>query len=251
MRKYFSVFYLTSRQSFYKIIALMCISGIVQYIFFQKELDALSSFNRSNLTGYRDLERVTSLSAINVIYAATVVAVLVLLTITGTAFGSKCNYTIKRLSVSEKAYFYIQSIYNIIVLVFLLGFEILLTFVFSNMYIAVANKDFISNQSIFLAYYRNDFLHSLLPLADTLIIIRNALQIFALSLAASFLSYKQRRGKKSVAVIFLTVFSIIWNSGEIGGSLSVMLTYFICAAITAFIIIYVKNGWGENDDYYD
>lgn len=249
MKKYLSVFYLVSRHSFYKIIAVMAISGFAQYFFFNKELSALAHYDTSSVAAYPDLERLISLSAVNVIFALTVAAVLFSLSICGTAFGSRCNYTIKRLSVNESTYFKIQTVYNCIILIVLLGAEILLAYIFSMKYISAAKPSFISDQSVFLAFYRNEFLHSLLPLSDILIWIRNIMQIFALSLSAAFFSYKQRRSKRSIGVIFLTVFSIIWNSGEVGGSLSVIVTYLICGSVIAFIIAYVKNGWGENNEY--
>ena len=251
MKKYLSVFYLTARHSFYKIIALMTLSGIVQYLLFQKELTALLNSDISSLTGYRDIERVISLSAINIVFAVTVAAVIFLLSVTAVAFGSECNYTVNRLSVSESVYFTLQSFYNFLVLIFILGFEIVLTYIFTQKYIESANVCFVSNQSVFLAYYRNEFLHSILPLSDILIWIRNAMQIFTLSLAASFFSYKQRRGKRSIAVIFLTIFSIIWNSGNVGGDLTVIITYILCVCMSAYIIVYVKNGWGEQNEYVD
>ncbi len=251
MKKILSVFYLIARHSFYKIIAVMAVSGIVQYLFFRKELNAIVNTQSTTLTGYLDIERVISLSAINVIFALTVVTILLFLSVTGAAFGSRTNYTVKRLLISEKAFFSIQSVYNFIVLITLLGAEILLTYAFTQQYMSVANESFISNQSVFLAFYRNEFLHSLLPLSDILIWVRNAMQIITFSLAASFFSYKQRRGKRSIAVIFLAVFSIIWNSGNVGGDLTVILTYLICACMIGFIIMYVRKGWGEDNEYAD
>lgn len=251
MKKLISVFYLAARPSFYKILVVLLTSTAIQFLFFDKELSTLSGYHTSTLSGYPDLEHLISLSAINVIFAVTFVVILFLLSITGTAFGSKCNYTLSRLAVSDRTYFFLQTLYNFIILIILLCTEVLICNAFAHQYLEAANTSFISNQTIFLAFYRNEFLHSLLPLSDVLIWVRNFLQMISLSISASFFAYKQRRGKKSIGVMFLAVFSIIWNSGEVGGSLSVILTYLICVCMIVYMVLYVKNGWGENNEYVD
>jgi len=249
MKKHLSVFCLIARSSIFKVILILVLSLIIQSAFFISECN--NAFHAEDLSGdyIPDLERMVSLSAANVWFAGTVCLITLLLCIHGCEFGSKCSYTVKRLSVSEISVFFMQAAYNATVFIILLCSEIILTFFLSGYYLSAAPAEFISGQSVFLAFYRNEFLHSILPLEDIILWIRNALLFCTFSLATAFFPLKHRRGKISVAIFFIAVFSVIWNSGTIGADFSVIVAIFISLIMSAYILYYVIKISGEEPSY--
>jgi hypothetical protein len=68
----------------------------------------------------------------------------------------------------------------------------------------------------FLAFYRQKFLHSLLPLGETTRYIRNAALILSLGVSAASFSYRQRHGLRGVAVALLAAFTVAVFAGNMG-----------------------------------
>ncbi len=102
-----------------------------------------------------------------------------------------------------------------------------------------------SAQSLFLAFWRNDFLHSLLPLAEVSRWIRNGLMILAMGLVTAFFGGEELWNRKMplvwIGVLFLLVFSDSagsWRSDLIKGVLFLGIILFILAGV-------IRRGWCE------
>jgi hypothetical protein len=89
-----------------------------------------------------------------------------------------------------------------------------------------------------LAFWRNRFLHSLLPLGEVGLWIRNVLLIISFSLAAAEVPYLQRRHEFSSSVIWLTSYTVVFFNKGIGQGWGLERNFQVLAAviITAMVI---------------
>ena len=230
MKKYLSVFGLFAQSSIYKtlgIILLMILAetGLFAYAF----VPDLSSESVSRFEHYIGLSR------IDLCLAAAFILITVVLCLPGTEFGSKVGYTLRRLSVSEKAVFFCQVIFNTISYLILWAVQVGILFAFSLWYTMKTPIEFVNNQSIFLAFYRSEFLHTILPLSEVMLWIRNILLVISLGFASAEFPYIQRRRKHSPFIVPLSIFMLLFFITGIG------VVENIVASIFLFVIVVCKS----------
>ena len=108
---------------------------------------------------------------------------------------------------------------------------------------------FAGPQALMIAFYRNGFLHALVPLADTAVWLRNAAMVLFLGLVSAWIPKRQREGKKRAGLI-LTVLTIIWLpmvfqvEGR-DGVIAVMLFCGACAAALFIMAMFKKEEFDE------
>lgn len=237
MRKYLSIFGLFGKMSFCKIFVCFVILSVFQLsIYFVNFSEALI------------LEETFTL-----LYPISFLACLVLvckLLISSSNHSEKTAYTVQRLQTSEKAFFHIQTVYNAVILFTLFALQSILLFVMCNYYISHSAAELTSEMSLFLAFYRVDFLHSVLPLDDTLVVFGNIFLIIGLSFACAVFSYKGRRGKFSYSIIiFLALVCVTFTRGI--GNVSNDITFHVAALIVtgkALFTVYMQEE--ENEENY-
>ena len=95
-------------------------------------------------------------------------------------------------------------------------------------------------QTVFLAYYRSDLFHALLPLDDIIIWIRNFLVCIGLGIAAAAFPYRQREGKFGSEIVVLVCLSLVWFVSGLGNyQLDVLLlSGFIITAMEAIYHVF-------------
>lgn len=122
--------------------------------------------------------------------------------------GSQSQYTLRRFRLSGAQIFFTEVFYNLLCLILVFTVQIWLSIGMLQM------GDDHSLQNIFLAFYRIDFLHSLLPMAEWERWLRNILLLlaFAMGTACGF-------GKRDYVLPSLTfVWTVCWFSHPIGRS---------------------------------
>lgn len=201
MKKHLSVFSLIARDSIYKIFCLWILSAVLQSVFFSFQLKKQTSAEIPSVKGSFEG------AFIWVIFAIFFVITLTMLTKTGMQFSSKTGYTLRRLRISEKNVFLWQSTYNFIMIFLTVIFEILLCFFLAKTAAGALPEKFITNQSIYIAFYDCAFLQNLFAGRDTVRIIRNIIMIISLSINCSAFSYLIRRNKKWLGLIVVIVLS--------------------------------------------
>lgn len=232
MKKHISVFGFYARSSIYKVLLVLLLMILAETGAF------LFQFRGELANYYNLLEQVTQGNAevaylarpeellgngyISVIFAAAVTAVSVILCFPGCEFGAKTSYTIKRLQVNERACFFWQMLCSLMLYLLVYAVQIAVVFGLSQYYIRYAPEELVGNQSVFLMFYRSEFLHSLLPLADIRIWVRNLFLLFGLAFGAAGFSYQQRRKKKPMALYLMLVCAWFFFSQEIAGFSNVM-----------------------------
>ena len=232
MKKHLSVFGLYARSSLFRVIGILLLMCAVEVAFFHVELQkALEAYE---VVGYgmASLERMFMRAATNVYFRVALVLITIVICLPGCEFKSKTGYTMRRLTISERATFFHQAAYNLLVYIMLFAVQLTLVFALSQYYLSAVPEECISNQTMFLAFYRNDFLHSLLPLEDIGLWIRNGLLIITFALATAEYPYRQRRHKFSSTALALVVYTIVWFDQDIG-----QLGHVIITAIIALMLI--------------
>lgn len=215
MRKHLSVLMLIARSTIYKILMLFLLIACTEWFLFRFSLKSALLAANSGL-GMEALESVVSNSRIGWVFVVCLVITAVLLCMTGCEYGSKQGYTLRRLSISEGSVFIWQSIYNIFCFFMLWALQAMIAYALCSLYLAKVDPGLTSVQTIFLAFYRNDFLHSILPLSEASRWIRNILLFICLGLGAAHFPFMQRRGKVGVTIIAMTALSLVFFSRGIG-----------------------------------
>ena len=232
MKKHLSVFGLYARSSLFRVIGILLLMCAVEVAFFHFELqDALKAYEVVG-SGMASLERMFKMAATNVYFRIALVLITIVICLPGCEFKSKTGYTLRRLTISERAVFFHQAAYNLLVYIMLFAVQLTLVFALSQYYLSAVPKECISNQTMFLAFYRNDFLHSLLPLEDVGLWIRNGLLIITFALATAEYPYRQRRHKFSSTALALLTYTIVWFDQDIG-----QLGHIITTGIIALMLI--------------
>lgn len=232
MKKHISVFSLIMRESIYRIFFTWLLSAGVQITVFLLALKNLKEEYIPTLT------QVFDNSYITVLFFITVIAVAVLLCKTGMQFNSKTGYTLRRLLISEKAVFGWQCIYNIIILMLTWLFEVVLCFMLLKIGTNLLPEEFITNQSIYLAFYKTQFIQNLFAGRDIARIVRNILTVISLGVSFSAFSYQWRRGKKWLVAPLATAVLLfyIMNISELGYDIASIFAMLI-ALVTSLITV--------------
>lgn len=242
MKKHLSVFGLFARSSVYKVLGTMLAACAAQVALF------IMKYSAEPDEIYVDrFESYIEKSHAYLLFCAALILITLLLCLPGTEYRSKVGYTLRRLSISERAVFLHQAAFNIIVYIVFWAVQVTLVFALSIYYNATVPAKFVSNQSVFLAFYRSSFLHSLLPLSDILLWIRNILLFAALGFAAAVFTYNQRRKKFGVTAIALAVYILLFFSRGIGDISNCIITIIISALVIAHSIYTVS----QKEDSYD
>ncbi len=261
MKKYLSVLAMLARGSFLRVLVLLCLMAAGQCGRFLHRLQNELTLYGSRVQQFaEDVEEVTRLeelfnvSVVSGTFGAAFLLICIVLCLPGCGYGVKCGYTFGRLNISERAVFIIQAIYNAMILVVLWVAEIIICLFLCHAYITSVDPSLVSHQTVGIAFYRSNFLHSLLPLADITVWIRNIIMIAVLSLAAASFPYKQRRGKFAADIVSYALLTVIFFTRSVGDGFNTFITVFFGLCITAEIIYYVwfrEEDEGEEEKTHD
>ncbi len=215
MRNYLSVFSLFIKRSFGKIFSLLLLLMSGQSIWFIHRLSSENIIQNEYMSGegmnyLLGIEKILEADRFLIgLMAVGFILLTLLLCITGCEFSDKQGYTLRRLKITEKKVFICQSIYGAVVYGIFIMLQAVLFCVFCLIYVGFATGHenafggLISNQSVFLAFYRSDILHALMPLEDILKHISNLTMIISLGMSTASVSYFMRRKKLFIETFIL------------------------------------------------
>ena len=219
MKKHSSVFMLMARSTIYRVLGLLILMAIAEAGLFWLRLQ------QGAIDGNFSLEAIISESRLSWACAAFFLFVNVIL-----SWGSYTisdAYTAARLSVSGKAVYLWQCIYNSLCYLLFWMVQILIGIGLCRVYEAMAPAEFVSNQTVFLAFYRSKFLHSFLPFEDTWVWIRNILLVVALGICSSRIPGKNR--KIGIGSCFLIAATGVFFVQGIGEAVALIIAAIVCA----------------------
>ena len=222
MKKHSSVFMLMARSTIYRVLGLLIVMAVAEAGLFWLRLQ------QGAIDGNFSLEAVISESRLALACAAIFLFVNAVLSWGSYTVSDTC--TAARLSVSGKAVYLWQCVYNTLCYLLFWMAQILIAIGLCRVYEVVAPVEFVSNQTVFLAFYRSKFLHSFLPFEDTWVWIRNILLVVALGISSS--RYPGKCKKIGIGSLFLFSAIGVFFVQEVGDSASVTVLI-IAAALCA------------------
>lgn len=110
---------------------------------------------------------------------------LILCVMEGEPRGVRSCYTWHRLRIGPERLFLLKTCYNVLCFILLFAAQTGMGFWFCYRYSLHMPREALSPQLVFLTFYRREFLHCLLPMAEVLKWIRNTLLLLAFSMTAA------------------------------------------------------------------
>lgn len=213
MKKHLSVLMLLEKKTIYKILlTFLAMVGIECGLAVHLLYSYLSKEETPKIT----FQTLFSHSYIIPVFLGSFLILTLILCLNGCEFKGKPSYTLRRLSISEQSIFLWQSLYNsgcyFMLLAVQLAGILLLFFLFKA---AAPNNTFYS-QSLFITFYTNSFLHSLLPLEEISRWIRNICLCLGLGFAAAYQPFAQRRRKRQGVILVLCYLAILCFRAPLG-----------------------------------
>lgn len=247
MGKIVSVFELLARNTIYKILLIFTALGIAEiWQFINRLQEQLALQNKADVSGAGgSLELVIESSGQYGWYTIAFILISVILGFSTCNFGSVSGYTLKRLRISEWEIFLVQSAYNLMCYIMLMGVQLGLLLVMGHLYMTQA--DDVSSQTIFLAFYRHDFMHSILPMEEWMRYLTNLLMLGGVSVTVAGVPYFQRNGKFCwEAVVTVGIMAVGFEAG-LGDVVPYTLTLIILG-LSVFVASRVKICYMERKE---
>lgn len=242
MKRHLSILMLAARSTIYKVLGVFAAMAAAEGALFWFALQKMSGGDPVGL------EQLISQSRIPIVCGIGFLLLCALLSMTGSeSGGGKLRYTVRRLSVREKALVFWWAGYYAVCFFLFWAVQLIIALLLCRLYVTQMDPAYVSGQTIFLAFYRSSFLHSLLPLEETSRYIRNGILILSLGICASCFSFRQRRGEKGIAVAVLAVVILVSFSTAMGSFAGDMLLSMTVICITAGAVSGIwKERVGEN-----
>lgn len=146
------------------------------------------------------------------------ILISIILARSGCETSSQISLTLKRLSVSEEAVFWIQAGFNSAVYLLFWTGQIITVYLLARYYVGLQDPATVTPHTIFFAFYRSPYLHSILPLGASVRWIRNLGIIAGLGVSSAALPYVSRRGRSTVwihVLVTLTLIFFVRRPGEL------------------------------------
>ena len=151
--------------------------------------------------------------------------------------GSHPQYLLQRLRISERSVVLMQSLYHVAALMIYWMFQVLTVFALFALYAHFAPPEQVGPQSLLLMFYRNPYLHALLPLNDLVLHLRNCGLLLVLSFSLAMFPYLLRRGKFSIAALFPALVTSIFFPSDMG-AVAANLGFLIVLLCDAALLLY-------------
>lgn len=257
MKRYLSVFAMLARSSLGRVLFLLVLMAAGQccsfYCRLRNELVLYETQDPVSGAGVFEpshLEDLIGFTTVWGFFGAAFLLVCIVLCLPGCGYGANCGYTLRRLRISERSVFVLQTVCNVMMLVLLWAAEVAVCLLLCRIYVTTVPASLVSHQTAALAFYRDPFLHALLPLADITVWIRNGIMILVLALTAASFPYKQRRGRFASDIVSYAILTVIFFVRAIGDGFNTFITVFFGLILAAEAIYYVwfKNGEEDDDD---
>lgn len=224
MKRYVSVFEMLVRSSIYKVLGVLGVMVVAE--------TALLAFawNQSIALLQPTLEEWVNRSWISIPFLLAYWLISIILAFSGTNIGSMQGYTLQRLRISEKKVYLLQCVYNIFCYAILWTTQLLFLLVISDFYMKHKTGALLTNQTVFLAFYRNRFMHGVLPMEDILGWMILGFYVVMTGILMAKFARSQRKGKiEWLSIVFLPTVVIAFHKGlDGGGYLALMVAVTCC-----------------------
>ena len=260
MKKYLSVIGLAARPAIIIMLVLFTVSGAVQIFMFGRtlpksveeyanQLDIQEKIGRSPFSKpYPDsFPTVMDNSFTKPVFTVSFLLLCLLLFSLQSIGPGKPQYTLSRLRVTPFGISILWAGFYSLCFMLFLFFETIVYFILGRMYLSALSGYGVTLQSIMVMSYRSDLLHSIMPLRESVIYIRNIFMCLGLGISVSYFTYNLRIfSRVSFLPVFFAVFSVLSfprNMGAFGWC----IFYCLLTVILVAYMIYSVKGGTEND----
>lgn len=223
-RPAFALWALLARSSIYKVLAVLAMMVPAEVMLFYRSVRTAPE--------YCTLAGTVEDSHISLVFLAALGLVCFVLVWTEGRLESKSSGTMLRLRLSGSRIFRIKTAYSVACLVLLFAVQIWLCIWLVGIYGKETAEIYASPQRLFLAFYRIDFLHCLLPMADVGKWVRNILLLLAFGVEAA------GRAERSKYPAFMLY---VLTAGWFVSSMGMCAIDWLCDILYALVI--VVNVW--------
>ena len=154
-----------------------------------------------------------------------------------------CFYN--RLIVTKKQRMVSLTLYNLVCIMLLICAEVLTVLGMGEIFKYLVPAEYESVQMYFMAFYKSEFLHCLLPLADIFKWIRNFFIFTAVAFEIAVCACRKRKSWSVFLIIVMVIFGFVQKIGTFGAmDIIMILTAGVCIAIDVYQL------WlgGQEDD---
>ena len=261
MRKYISVLALDVRCTIYKILGVIILMSGAQlgnfYRVLQRNLARWNQYNYNmDPSEYNMLiltfEQAIEEGYIQFFFGAMVVFVCAILIWGCSEHGKvRSRFLLWRLRIERRQVYVVWSIYRTFIIALVIAWQLLLVVIMNEMYQSIIANE-MAPQSLFLAFYRNLFLHSLLPLSDVFGMVWLSIFVVLCGMGTAYIGYRDITEHQSACSAVLGVMAYATLFVTVG-ILSEVRWLAVLTVIVAFItiicmIISVKGSLGAHYD---
>lgn len=158
-------------------------------------------------------------------------AVLLMIALLSRMYGG--GYTVRRLRISEHTVFLWHSLSNLLCFLLLWLAEVTIITLLCRYFLTLPVAGTLSPQALFLAFYSNDFLHSLFPLEEISRWVFLLVSFIVLALSSANAIVRLRYGEKPFPLL-LAALAFVWCFKRALGSFDVLLIlYYLCLGFYA------------------
>lgn len=218
-----AVWGLLAECTFYKILAVLALMAVLELSLIYRNLTGGERGNAPGATAGGTEGITGSLGAVmhspevmaevfgSVIFPAALGLVFLILIWTEGALDRKSGNTLMRLRVTGKELFTARTVYNMCCLWLVFAVQTALAFVSAELYRWTLAPG-AAPQLLFLSFYRSEFLHCLLPMAEAGKWVRNFLMLAALGMEAAAAGGRRRQAVQAG----LYIMTAVWFTGPMG-----------------------------------
>lgn len=234
-KKDLSVLAIMVRASIYKIFGVFFCMAAVELGLFAWKVKEASTINAvDGLRGINGLlENLLEDCSVDRIFFLTLwVMIIILVWADSERNGSKPDYLTGRLSAGMGKIYALRFAYHAACLVILIAVQIGLAFCMCGLYLKMQNPEYISSQALFFTFYRSEFLHSIFPMEEVGLWIRNFFLLLVTAMETAGMPGLKARFRIRMGVLFWAWFVVCFSTG-IG---SYMATYGIIVMLLCCIL---------------
>lgn len=238
MKRYLSVFEMIARSSIYKVLlvigALVAAEGTCFFL-------SMVSASEQNFTGYIDQ------SQYSLIFKMAYVLITIAIILPGMNLGSVQSYTLQRLRIKESRIFWLQAVYNFLAYVLLWGIQLAVILITAVIFQQNLPEGIDWNhQTLFLEFYRNGFMHSILPLEDGPGWWILAIFGVVTALSAAKFTRLQREGKFGGELIIVVIAVLLTFPRSLGVDMAFMVVV-ACVVCMVMVLGFLFRKFGGDE----
>lgn len=242
MKQVFSMLTITVRSSFYKICLILTGMSMLQFGLFYYTYKKHDYSEMADTWGIPygipwTLESLIEESKAEVVFLAAFVLICITLAwAEGERKGVKSYYLYERLSVSKTQRFAAWAVYNFACMILLVFVQVLAVLVMGCIFNYLVPAEYESVQMYFMAFYKSEFLHSLIPMAEVWKWVRRVLLYTACSMEIAGYACLKRKPWGMLLLMAMFVFGFSQEIGSYGMEFLMICVSVICIVLNVYAV---------------